>query len=158
MGGGSLAAREVALDELHAALLARAHDAAIVWELGGGVLSFNRGAEALYGFTQDRALGLKVCDLLKPECAAGWDAVVATIDREGRWEGDLVTTTESGRRVCVESSLVALVEGGAKYVLQIDRDATSRKEAQTALEQADRHKNEFLAMLGHELRNPLAPI
>lgn len=37
-------------------------------------------------------------------------------------------------------------------------DITSRKAAEQALIEADRHRNEFLAMLGHELRNPLAPI
>ncbi len=37
-------------------------------------------------------------------------------------------------------------------------DITSRKLAEEELEQAGRRKDEFLAMLGHELRNPLAPI
>jgi len=38
------------------------------------------------------------------------------------------------------------------------RDITERKTAQEKLYEADRHKDEFLAMLAHELRNPLAPI
>lgn len=37
-------------------------------------------------------------------------------------------------------------------------DVTERKRTEQALREADRRKNEFLAMLGHELRNPLAPI
>jgi two-component system CheB/CheR fusion protein len=37
-------------------------------------------------------------------------------------------------------------------------DVTERKQAEQALLDADRHKNEFLAVLSHELRNPLAPI
>src|SRR3569832_937726 len=37
-------------------------------------------------------------------------------------------------------------------------DITDRKEAENLLREADRNKNEFLAMLAHELRNPLAPI
>jgi two-component system CheB/CheR fusion protein len=41
---------------------------------------------------------------------------------------------------------------------QRDRDITNRKQAENALREAARHKDEFLAMLGHELRNPLAPI
>ena len=41
---------------------------------------------------------------------------------------------------------------------KIARDITGRKKAAEALLEADRHKNEFLAMLAHELRNPLAPI
>lgn len=37
-------------------------------------------------------------------------------------------------------------------------DVTERREAEEKLKQADRHKDEFLAMLAHELRNPLAPL
>jgi two-component system CheB/CheR fusion protein len=40
----------------------------------------------------------------------------------------------------------------------IAEDITARKQAEEALKDADRHKDEFLAMLAHELRNPLAPI
>jgi signal transduction histidine kinase len=48
-------------------------------------------------------------------------------------------------------------DGQPGYVIAL-RDITERKQAETALRKADRHKDEFLAMLGHELRNPLAPI
>src|SRR5690606_9501241 len=37
-------------------------------------------------------------------------------------------------------------------------DITDRKRAEQALREADRRKDEFLAVLGHELRNPLAPL
>src|SRR5262249_16962008 len=40
----------------------------------------------------------------------------------------------------------------------IAEDITARKQAEEALKEADRRKDEFLAMLAHELRNPLAPI
>src|SRR5213076_172844 len=37
-------------------------------------------------------------------------------------------------------------------------DISQRKQAEQALQEADRHKDEFLATLAHELRNPLAPL
>ena len=40
----------------------------------------------------------------------------------------------------------------------LQSEIAERARAETALKQADRHKDEFLAMLAHELRNPLAPI
>ena len=40
----------------------------------------------------------------------------------------------------------------------INLDITDRRKAETALREANRHKDEFLAMLGHELRNPLGII
>jgi signal transduction histidine kinase/CheY-like chemotaxis protein len=48
--------------------------------------------------------------------------------------------------------------GGQRYFTGIVRDITARKQAEQALKDADRRKNEFLATLAHELRNPLAPI
>jgi PAS domain S-box-containing protein len=47
------------------------------------------------------------------------------------------------------------VEGGVSVYFQ---DVTLRKQAEEALRQADKRKDEFLATLAHELRNPLAPI
>jgi PAS domain S-box-containing protein len=48
--------------------------------------------------------------------------------------------------------------GDVESVLSVSRDVTERKNAEDALRLADRRKDEFLAMLAHELRNPLAPI
>jgi PAS domain S-box-containing protein len=48
--------------------------------------------------------------------------------------------------------------GGIGSILGITEDITAQKLAEQALQEADRRKDEFLAMLAHELRNPLAPI
>ena len=48
--------------------------------------------------------------------------------------------------------------GTAVRMIGVLMDITDRKQAEEALREADRQKNEFIAMLGHELRNPLAPI
>ena len=47
--------------------------------------------------------------------------------------------------------------GEAEFVLGLTQDVTDRKWAEEALKKADRRKDEFLATLAHELRNPLAP-
>jgi CheY-like chemotaxis protein/nitrogen-specific signal transduction histidine kinase len=47
---------------------------------------------------------------------------------------------------------------GARTLAGVCMDVTARKRTEEALREADRHKDEFLAMLAHELRNPLAPI
>src|SRR6185503_14319344 len=48
--------------------------------------------------------------------------------------------------------------GGQRFFTLIVRDATERKRAEEAMREADRRKDQFIALLGHELRNPLAPI
>jgi PAS domain S-box-containing protein len=55
-------------------------------------------------------------------------------------------------------SLVRDAEGRPKYVVGVVVDITERKQVEEALKEADRRKDQFLFMLAHELRNPLAPI
>jgi PAS domain S-box-containing protein len=60
-----------------------------------------------------------------------------------------------GESRCIESRAYPSIDGGLAFFF---RNITERKAAQQKLEEADRRKDEFLAMLAHELRNPLAPI
>ena len=85
---------------------------------------------------------------------------------KGRWEGELESRTKDGRTVTVSAKLAVLRgEDGVARVLQSDRDIT-RHNAHLAdhekligeLRAQEQRKNEFLAMLSHELRNPLAPV
>lgn len=76
---------------------------------------------------------------------------------------DLVSvrcTRRDDTDVWVEQKLTPLrnEEGQVVAVEGIARDVTSRRAAEDALVETDRRKNEFLAVLSHELRNPLSPI
>ncbi|MDB5854780.1 MAG: hypothetical protein JWR22_2821 [Herminiimonas sp.] len=66
-------------------------------------------------------------------------------------DGNIVWTQLSGKVICDEG-------GNAVAIRGITLDISARKVAEEKLLEADRRKNEFLAMLAHELRNPLAPI
>jgi signal transduction histidine kinase len=73
---------------------------------------------------------------------------------------ETVRVRKDGRRIHIllTFSPVRDPRGELVGVSGIERDITDRKEAEEALKEAARRKDEFLAVLGHELRNPLAPI
>src|SRR5207249_2987194 len=58
----------------------------------------------------------------------------------------------------VSASLIRDHDGVPQSIVAVVQDITERKQAEEALREADRRKDEFLATLAHELRNPLAPI
>ena len=70
-----------------------------------------------------------------------------------------VAELPAGRRFA-EVTLVPIggAEGRITHLLTAWHDITAKQQAEDALREADRRKDEFLAMLAHELRNPLAPI
>jgi PAS domain S-box-containing protein len=89
------------------------------------------------------------------------------------WDAALTAVFDKGQTVCREFTCAALAEarhfqctlipergprGEVESVLGVTRDRTDEKNAQDALRAADRRKDEFLATLAHELRNPLAPL
>jgi two-component system CheB/CheR fusion protein len=155
---------QVALRQ-HTDLLELTHEAVFAWTWEGPIVYWNRGASELYGYTAEEALGQHSHALL------GTDRVLAAafeqeLERAGHWVGELKHRTKNGREVLVESrQQIVTRSDGTRLVLETNRDITDRKRLERELSgrleelnQADRHKNEFLATLAHELRNPLAPV
>jgi PAS domain S-box-containing protein len=135
-----------------------AHDAIFAWQLEGPVLYWNRGANELYGFDKSAALRSSTHPLLGGEDRAVFDEVKATLLRTGQWLGELTHRSTDGRLVRVESRMRLIQQGAERIVVEADRDVTQRMQTLEALREADRRKDEFLATLAHEIRNPLAPI
>jgi two-component system CheB/CheR fusion protein len=150
--------------ERQARLLEQAHEAVFVREVNGTIVYWNRGAEFLYGYPREEASGRVAHELL----GKSWERQAVlneAIERDGRWNGELEHLTKDGRSIVVDSIQVLFQEGSRSLVLETNRDVTERKRLEDALHRrvdeldaADRHKNQFLAMLAHELRNPLAPL
>ena len=135
-----------------------AHDAIFAWQLEGPVLYWNRGADELYGFDRAAAFSATTHPLLGAKNRAVFEDVKATLLRTGQWLGELSHHTSDGREVRVESRMRLITDGTERIVVEADRDVTERMHTLTALREADRRKDEFLATLAHEIRNPLAPI
>jgi PAS domain S-box-containing protein len=119
----------------------------------------------LTGFTREELLDFPADEALErvhPE-----DRLISQSQQEAIAAGrDLPTTVEyrwmvkSGEYRWFSDSrkLVRSAEGRPIALVGVSRDITERKAMEQALRDADRRKNEFLAVLSHELRNPLAPI
>ena len=81
-----------------------------------------------------------------------YDAILRT-GQAVRFERPLAS-----RQGVLELNAFRVEDGHANRVAVVFKDITERRRADDALRDSDRHKSEFLAMLAHELRNPLAPI
>jgi PAS domain S-box-containing protein len=116
-------------------LLEQTHDAIVVWEFPRTIVYWNRGAEELYGFSRDEALGRRGHELLCTEHPMPTPFFEAILQRDGEWTGELAHTTRDGRRIIVESRQVLVREAdGRRVVLETNRDITERKRAERALE------------------------
>ncbi len=144
---------------LQGQLVELSQDAVIVRDAKNVVLSWNKGAEDMYGWTSDEAIGKTLDQLLRTD-AADWRALNEQLDQRGQGEGELRQARKDGTPIVVQTRevLVRADDGTRTAVLSIKRDATELRRMVEALKDADRRKDEFLAMLAHELRNPLGPI
>ncbi len=87
-------------------------------------------------------------------------AISGTLQGKGRLACEAQLRRPDGALCWVEfiGESIPAADGGATQVLGTARDITERKHAEVTLREADLRKDIFLATLGHELRNPLAPI
>jgi PAS domain S-box-containing protein len=125
----------------------------------GKIIDSNPFLSGLLGYSADELRGKELWEIGLFQDIEANRAAFRQLQENGyiRYE-DLPLETKDGRRAYVEFvSNVYPVEG--RQVIQCNiRDISDRKRAEEALREADRRKDEFLAMLAHELRNPLAPI
>ena len=127
----------------------------------GHVMTWNPGAERIKGYRAEEILGRSFSVFYPPEEVAEgkpqW--LLDAAARLGHVEDEGWRLRKDGSRFWANVVLTALLdEGGAlRGFAKITRDMTERRKFE-ALQEVDRQKDEFLALLGHELRNPLAPI
>jgi PAS domain S-box-containing protein len=127
----------------------------------GHVSSWNAGAERIKGYKAKEILGKHFSVFYPPEAlAAGkpeWE--LKTAIAQGRIEDEGWRLRKDGTRFWANIVITAMIDKNGKHVgfAKVTRDMTDRRKVEE-LQEAHRQKDEFLALLAHELRNPLAPI
>jgi PAS domain S-box-containing protein len=144
-----------------AAIVESSDDVIVSKDLNGVITSWNKGAERVLGYKAEEVVGKHVSMLMPPGYVEDFEKILGCVRR-----GERVDHYETKRRrkdgTVIDVSLtVSPIRNGDGEIIgasKVGRDITAQKIAEAERNEADRRKDEFLAMLAHELRNPLASI
>jgi PAS domain S-box-containing protein len=146
---------------LLAAIVESSDDAIISKSLDGQITSWNASARRVFGYVAEEAIGKPITMIIPPEHHHEEQLILERLRRGERIEHfETVRVAKDGRRIDVSLTISPVHDRRGRVVgaSKVARDISERKRMEEKLREADRRKDEFIAMLGHELRNPLAPI
>jgi PAS domain S-box-containing protein len=103
-------------------LLTLSYEPLLAWQLDGPIEFWNTGAEQLYGFAPDEAVGRSSHALLQTKFPIEFIELRSQLRRERRWSGELRHTCKDGSEVIVDSRMQLL---GDDTVLEVNRDVTA---------------------------------
>jgi len=122
-------------------LLENVTDAIISADFTGKILTWNKGAELIYGWRAEEAIGQDISDYLKTEYLNDETraTVAAQMVAEGRWRGELRQTRKDGSSVQVEVGATVIKDSSGKPLgtVTVNRDVTAEKELQQALQRSE---------------------
>jgi PAS domain S-box-containing protein len=157
------------------AIVASADDAIISKTLEGFITSWNAGAERIFGYPDVEAIGKKITLIIPPERLEEEELILTRLKHGERIEHfETERVTKDGRRIPISLTVspVRASDGRIIGASKVARDISERKRfesereellrressARVQAQRANQAKDEFLAMLAHELRNPVGVI
>ena len=161
--GIDITERELAEKKIHeqANLLELARDAIFVRSLDEKIQYWNKGAEGLYGWTADEAIGSDYSKVAYHDRESFEEAKQILLEK-GEWSGEVRKLTKARREVIVASrwTLLRDKEGKARSILVIDTDITEKKQLEAQFLRTQRLESigQLAGGISHDLNNILTPI
>jgi PAS domain S-box-containing protein len=162
---------EVAERTQQASLLNLTHDTIFVRDMSDIITYWNHGAQEMYGWTAEEAIGQRAQELLQSVFPAPIEEIRTELLRSERWDGELRKTRADGSRVVVASrwSLRRDEQGRPSAILETNNDITERERREqeirslneelgkrtAELEATNKELEAFAYSISHDLRAPL---
>jgi PAS domain S-box-containing protein len=139
-------------------LLELATEAIIVRDFKGIVQFWNAGAETLYGWSREEAVGQDLHRMLRTVFPGSQVEVEDALAKKRNWQGNLIQYTRGGREVVVACRKTVNREANA--ILEVSRDITGQLRAEEALRESEKlaAMGRVAGIIAHEINNPLAAI
>jgi two-component system cell cycle sensor histidine kinase/response regulator CckA len=145
-----------------AEMVNQAREAIVITDLNDHIISWNAGAEQLFGWKSDEVLGKTTAEIFSQHEQPQFRVARDETALKGAWSGELSLHSRQGAAVIVESrqTLIRDDTGGPRAYLSINSDITDRKRLEEQFLRAQRMENIGLLAAGiaHDLNNVLAPM
>jgi two-component system cell cycle sensor histidine kinase/response regulator CckA len=145
-----------------AALLDITKDAIFVQSLDNTILFWNKGAEHLYGWMVEEAIGKPISQLFDSQMVISLLEKQSIVLSQGEWQGDLHQTTKAGEAIVVSSCCTQVCDdqGQANSILVVNTDITEKQKLEAQFLRAQRMESigTLASGIAHDLNNALNPI
>jgi PAS domain S-box-containing protein len=142
-------------------LVENAADLIITTDLDDRILTWNRGAEVLFGYDKDEVIGKHLSILLPPERFHELEEMRAKVQISGALRDiEIRSKRKDGVMIYLSLSVSPIrdLEGKIVGFLRVAKDITEKKRYERRLKELDKMKSDFVSNVSHELRTPLTSI